>query len=250
MGVVPQAVRRGDWSLFQFYSEVVGYEVALAFQSFGGVRAHHHRRLFLHCVAPGGVNLPDERFVVQIEYVDAGIWQDSRAPITFLSSMTHNVLVDSESEFDRIYELVRSEKPVYFSSQMLSIAVNVYLDWTRYTYPWQTNDDTKRALVEAFAAARIDRDDLFPNYEGGFGTLPGDWMLFTGTEAVGEGEVDADEYNLLADLDQRLEMARRDLAAAERRAAADPLNRVLRIVVGFHQAEVDKLAEARAALAQ
>ena len=249
MGVIPQAVRRGDWSLHQFYGEVVGYELALAFQSFGGRRAHHNRRLFLHCVAPGGVNLEEERFTVQIEYVDAGIWQDSRAPIVYLSSMTHNLLVDSEAEFDRIYDMVRGEKPVYFSSQMLSIAVNVYLDWSQFEYPWQTSDQTKRAMVTAFQAARTDRDDLIRDYEGAYRALPGDWMVFTGPEAVGEGAADEDDFNLLEYLDRRLDAARRALAEAERDVADDPRNPLARLTEQFFRAQVERLTEARAALA-
>lgn len=249
MGVEPEAVRRGDWSIHRFYSEVVGYELALAFQSRGGRRAHHNRRLFLHCVAPGGINLEEERFTVQIEFVDAGSWEDSRAPIVFPSSMSHNLLVDSQAEFDRVYELVRSEKPVYFSSQLLSLAINIYLDWTQYEYPWQTSDQTKRAMTAAFAAARADRDDLFPDYEGAFGTLPGDWMVFTGSEAIGEGTADPDEFNLMEDLDRRLEIARRELADAERDLASDPRNSLVQLMVRFFKAQVDRLVEARNSLA-
>lgn len=249
MGVVPQAVQRGDWSLHRFYCEVVGYELALAYQSFGSLRAHHNRRLFLHCVAPGGVNLADERFVVQIEFVDAGIWEDSQAPIVHLSSMNHSLLVDSEAEFDRIYELVRGEKPVYFSSQMLSIAINVYLDWSQFVHPWQTSDRTKQAMVAAFQAARSDRDDLIRDYESAYRALPGDWMVFTGSEAIGEGEADADDFNLLEDLDRRLDAARRDLAAAERRVAANPRDLVAQLTARFYRTQVERLEEARANLA-
>lgn len=251
MGVVPRAVRRGRWyENYFFYSEVVGYEYSTSVRDGFGGQSDYNKRLFLHCVAPGGAGLPDERFVVQIEHISRGFWPASEAPALYVGSMTHDLRVDEVEEFERIYSMVRSERPVYFSSMLLSFLVDAYLDWSRYEAPWQTSDETKAAMSTAFQIARSDPDRLAPSGEGSFATHPGDWIVFTGSEDVGGGDSDDDVLDTEELLNRRIEQARDSLSSAEAYMRDNPNDRFAKYGVQLAEGRLQRLVDAKASLGQ